>query len=300
MKNRILFASLCLMPLAAAAGTAGGLAPLVPGEQEVHRGWGVDWPENAMVSIRRCWQAGLAPEIDARRSADGVYYALHDLNGRYDLTNISWQTIGALDVGARKGRQWAGERPAQWKDVLAEMAGHPERRVYLDLKDATPEQMAALAAGYGVERQMICLASGDSTVRRWKKAVPGGRTCWVAHPGTWKRAFLTGEDAAKVETTVQRNLDRMAAAGFDGADVVQFVVRVDPSRPEPFCPGRDFLKKSIARVHAAGRKVSVMVWTGGDNVESYRLLRGLGVDSFGTDYPETLLRFLGEAGRCGN
>ena len=43
-----------------------------------------------------------------------------------------------------------------------------------------------------------------------------------------------------------------------------------------------------------------MVWTGGDNVESYRLLRGLGVDSFGTDYPETLLKFLGKAGRCGN
>ena len=54
------------------------------------------------------------------------------------------------------------------------------------------------------------------------------------------------------------------------------------------------LKDAIDRVHAAGKKVGVWVWSGGDKKASYRLLRELGVDNFGTDYPETMLEFLKE------
>ena len=287
-----------MIVLAAAVMSAGmaaaGLAPLAPGDQVVHRAWGVDWPENAMVSIRKCWQSGMVPEVDAHISADGVVFALHDLNGRYDLTNVCWREIKDLDVGAAKGVQWKGEHPAKWDDILSEMAGKPERRVLLDIKDTSPETMAALAGKYGVARQLVCLSSSAKVLRRWKKAVPGAETRWVAHPGIWKRKFLVGEQAARMETHVKGKLDRMAAEGFAGVDVVKFVVRMDPSRPDPFCPGRDFLKAAFARVHAAGKKVGVWVWTAGDKVESYRLLRDLGVDNFGTDYPETLLRFLSE------
>ena len=260
----------------------------------VHRGWGLAWPHNALVSIRKCWHEGLVPEVDARLCKEGKIFALHDLNGCYDLKNVPWSEISSLDVGLKRGEKWKGEHPPLWEDIMSEMEGHPERRVLVDLKDATPEVIAEMAKRHGVERQLICLSAASEVLKRWKKLLPGCETRFVVHPGNWSTRFLEGDKAEKMRETVKKRLAQVEAEGFAGIDVVKFVVRVDSSRNEPFSLGRNLLADAFARVHAAGKKVGVWVWSGGDKKESYRLLRDIGVDNFGTDYPETMLQFLND------
>lgn len=260
----------------------------------VHRGWGLDWPHNALVSIRKCWKEGFVPEVDARLCKERKIFALHDLNGNYDLKNVPWSEIAALDVGVKRGRQWKGERPPLWEDIMTEMEGHPERKLLVDLKDATPEMIIEMAKRHGVERQLITLSSCSGTLKKWKRLLPGVETRYVVHPGNWSTRFLEGELAEKMRETVKKRFARVEADGFDGIDTVKFVVRVDPSRKDPFSLGREPLKDMFARVHAAGKKVGVWVWSGGKHKESYRLLREMGVDNFGTDYPETMQEFLKE------
>lgn len=260
----------------------------------VHRGWGLNWPHNAHVSIRKCWQEGLVPEVDARLCKERKIFALHDLKGCYDLKDVPWSEIAALDVGAKHGERWKGERPPLWEDIMTEMEGHPERRVLVDLKDATPEMIAEMAKRHGVERQLICLSSNQGILKKWKSLLPGVETRFVVHPGNWSTKFLEGEKAEAMRKRVRGTMATIEANGFEGIDVVKFVVRVDPFRKDPFSLGRGMLKDAIDRVHAAGKKVGVWVWSGGDKKASYRLLRELGVDNFGTDYPETMLEFLKE------
>ena len=55
----------------------------------VHRGWGLAWPHNAMVSIRKCWQERLLPEVDARLCKERKIFAMHvkdTLPGDYRFT----------------------------------------------------------------------------------------------------------------------------------------------------------------------------------------------------------------------
>ena len=284
--------------LSACGATGGGSGSCGFLDNVVHRGWGLEWPHNALVSIRKCWKEGLVPEVDARLCKERKIFALHDLNGCYDFKNIPWSEIAALDVGVKRGVQWKGERPPLWEDIMTEMEGRPERRLLVDLKDATPEMIVEMAKRHGVERQLTVLSSNHGTLKKWKKLLPGIETRYVIHPGDWSTKFLEGEKAEKMRKRVKSALSAAEADGFDGIDTVKFVVRVDPAREDPFNMGREMLKDGIARVHAAGKKVGVWVWSGGRHKESYRLLREMGIDNFGTDYPETMLEFLKEERRA--
>jgi len=260
----------------------------------VHRGWGLAWPHNAMVSIRKCWQERLLPEVDARLCKERKIFAMHDLNGNFDLKKVPWSELAEIDVGGAYGKRWKGEHPPLWEDIMSEMRGHPERRVMVDLKDATPEMIAEMAKRHGVERQLVGFASNVQVLQKWKRLIPGIETRCAVHPKIWRRSFLQGQDAEKMRKATMENFAKIEAAKFEGVDLVKFIVRVDPSRKDPFCIGREYLKESFAKVHAAGKRVGVWVWYGGEKIESYRLLRAIGVDNFGTDYPETLLEFLKE------
>lgn len=91
---------------------------------------------------------------------------------------------------------------------------------------------------------------------------------------------------------MKERLDGVAAKNFEGLDLVQMIIFVHPTNPGRFCPSADFLKEQIARIRAAGKKPLVNVWSGGERESSYRDVAALGVNLFGTDYPEVLIRFL--------
>ena len=280
---------------AAADGKASGLSKKL-NDHAVHRAWGLDWPHNAMVSIRKCWDAGLVPEVDARISSDGIVFALHDYKGKSDFRKIPWNELKDVDIGSAKGDRWAGEKPARWDAIFSEMSGRPERRVMMDIKTAPPETMYNLAKKYGVENQVICLSCGSASLKKWKKLVPGGETRLVPHPGSWSRAFPAEVAAEQAKERMEKSVKGFEKDGLEGIDMVKFVVRVDPSAAEPICPPAATVKKSVEKIHAMGKRAGVWVWCGGERIESYRLLSGLGFDSFGSDYPETMLKFLEESG----
>lgn len=262
----------------------------------VHRGWGIEWPENSIVALRRCWEAGQIPEADARITSDGVIFAIHDPPrgmSYSDFDKKPWSFYKALDAGDGKGARWKGTPLPTWDEIFAEMAGHPERRILLDIKTQTPQQMYELARKHGVERQVICLANGTSVTKAWRKLVPGAKGMVGLHPKYWAHAFLEGEQAAESNARVAATFDKLEADGFDGADIVSFTIRVDLAREEPFCPPTAFLRDRVARLHAAKRIAVAWIWTQDDREESYHRLRKLGFDCFGTDHPEVMLRALG-------
>lgn len=92
-----------------------------------HRGAGKLAPENTLAAFRLGAQLGWRMfECDAKLSADGVLFLLHDAtlerttNGHGPAASQSWAALSQLDAGSWHGRQWAGEPPptlhalAQW------------------------------------------------------------------------------------------------------------------------------------------------------------------------------------------
>lgn len=75
---------------------------------------------------------------------------------------------------------------------------------------------------------------------------------------------------------------------------VQFHVRTDFSKADPFCPSTAAMKRGIDLLHAHGITVQALSWTEGKNPELYRRLWDLGFDNLCTDDPLVLFEFLNE------
>lgn len=270
--------------------SAAGLA-----EHVIHRSWGLEWPENAMCSIIRCWEAGFIPEVDGRMSKDGVCFAYHDPTWRgRKMSEMSWAEIQKIDIGARKkGGDWRGTRPPSLEEIFKAMAGRPERRLALDYKCIPNDVLYPLVKKHGVERQIYYCAGSYSRILDWRRRVPDAHSVLWFYGGSWKRPdFNDAGECARREAYMKERLDGVAAKNFEGLDLVQMIIFVHPTEPGRFCPSADFLKEQVRRIRAAGKKPLINVWSGGERESSYRDVAALGVDLFGTDYPEVLIRFL--------
>ena len=93
---------------------------------------------------------------------------------------------------------------------------------------------------------------------------------------------------------MKKCLDSVAATGYADLDLVQLIVNIEakPGAPMRFCPSADFIKAEVNRIRAAGKKPIVNVWTAGDKLEAYKAVAEMGVDLFGTDYPDVLVKYL--------
>jgi len=83
-----------------------------------HRGAGQLAPENTLAAFRLGAAHGYRMfECDAKLSADGVAFLLHDTelerttNGQGVASDQTWSTLSRLDAGSWHGRLWAGEPP---------------------------------------------------------------------------------------------------------------------------------------------------------------------------------------------
>ncbi len=83
-----------------------------------HRGAGKLAPENTLAAFRHGADHGYRMfECDAKLSADGVVFLLHDddldrtTDGRGLAARQTWSTLSRLDAGSWHGRRWAGEPP---------------------------------------------------------------------------------------------------------------------------------------------------------------------------------------------
>ena len=239
--------------------------PPIPREKglyrsQIHRGGGANTrPDNALETFLWCWGLGFAPEADARMTKDGVAIAMHDGNlkrvGRgispelaaADIKNLTWAEVRDVDTGSYLGPQYSTTRLATMETVFAAMRGRPERLLYVDEKGAPPELIAELAGKFGVIEQVYYCSPQWRLIPRWRKIAPNGRSMvWL---GAWAKNN-SPEEIARCEAFVQKQLDEMAATGFDGIDQVQIHVRTDLSKPDPFCPSGSHisLRRHVERI----------------------------------------------------
>lgn len=307
MKTTII-AMLLASALAVNAGKWDKPSP-IPREQglfrcQIHRGGGAKFrPDNALETFLWCWGHGMAPEADARLTKDGVAVAMHDDNfkrigrgisaefAKRKIKDMTWDEIKDVDTGSYLGKQYSSTRISTMESVFAAMKGRPERLLYVDEKGAPPELIAELANKFGVIEQVYYCSWNWKLIPRWRTIAPKGRSMvWL---GAWVKNN-SPEEIARSEKFVQKNLDEMAAIGFDGIDQVQIHLRTDLTKEDPFCPSSAFCKRAIEMMHKHGVSVNAVTWTEGANKDVYHKIWNLGFDSFTTDYPETLFEVANE------
>ena len=305
MKKLVLFTS-GLLACALCAGEWAKPAP-IPREKglfrcQVHRGGGAKTrPDNSLETFLWCWGHGMAPEADARLTKDGVAIAMHDDNFRRigrgigkdfaKIKDLTWNEIKDVDTGSYLGKEYESTRIATMESIFAAMKGRPERLLYVDEKGAPPELIAELANKFGVIEQVYYCSSRWQLIPRWRKVAPKGRSMvWL---GAWPKNN-SPEEIARSEAYVQKQLDEMAATGFDGIDQVQIHLRTDLTKEDPFCPSTAFCKRAIELMHKHGVTANGVTWTEGENESVYHRIWDVGFDHFTTDYPLTLFKVADE------
>ncbi|WP_312304930.1 glycerophosphodiester phosphodiesterase family protein, partial [Pulveribacter sp.] len=123
-----------------------------------HRGAGRLAPENTLAAFRLGAQHGWRMfECDAKLSADGVAFLLHDAtlprttSGRGTAGELTWGELAQLDAGAWHSRQYAGE-PIPTLESLARWCIANHYHLNIEIKptpgaeEVTGRAVAALAA----------------------------------------------------------------------------------------------------------------------------------------------------------
>ena len=145
-------------------------------EAFIHQGDGNGLPRNSMEALMRTWERGGIPETDARFTKDGVLISFHDgsWKGRR-ISDCPWAELRDEPVAAARGEQFASIRIPTMEKVFSAMKGHPDRRIFLDDKDAGPKALAQMARRYGVGAQVIYHTDQSTRAREWKCHCPEGK-----------------------------------------------------------------------------------------------------------------------------
>src|SRR4051812_29907532 len=207
---------------------------------QAHRCAGIALPENTLESAKWAWQHGVTPECDLRLTKDKQIVCFHDANlarvpsnadkkaKKLSVEKLTYDELKKLDVGSFRGQQFVGERIPLVSSLFAEMQGHPERMLYLDIKTVDMDQLAELVHKYGVERQGIFTSTHYNLLRDWKKRIPEAPTL-LWNGGT--------------EEELSKKLDEVRKNNFEGITFLQIHVHIkDLDKDEPFELSTGFLK----------------------------------------------------------
>lgn len=253
---------------------------------QCHRGAGELEAENTIEAFTLAWKLGTVPEADVRATSDGVIVAFHDADfGRLvkdadaalkkkGVEDLNWEALQRLDVGSWKGDEFAGRRVPRMTDVFRLMTGHPQRRLYLDIKEVDLERLAGEVRSAKVEGQVILASTKYDLHRQWKKLVPeSGTLLWMG--GT--------------EEALAKRLSALRETEF--ADVTQLQIHVRPRSADDgggFAPSPAFLRRTGEELRSHDILFQTLPW-GSTDPQLYRQLLDLGVASFATDHPHVTL-----------
>ena len=234
-----------------------------------HRGASHDAPENTMAAFRLAMEQGAdAFEADFYLTTEGRIVCFHDKDTeriagkKLSISDTTFATLRALDVGQWKGLQWKGERMPTMEEVLAAV---PEgKKIFIELKSG-PEIVEPMAEV--IERsklspeQMVIISFHADAIAESKKRLPQLKAYWLC-------GFKDKEDGTPPPTAdeVIATLKRCRADGLDAQAV-----------PE------NFNEAFIERLRDAGYG-EFHVWTVNDPAIA-RFYRDLGVASITTDRP---------------
>jgi glycerophosphoryl diester phosphodiesterase len=243
----------------------------MPGiELIAHRGASHDAPENTLAAFRLAWETGAdGIEGDFRLSRDGEIVCHHDATtGRtagvsLTVADTTLARLRELDVGARYGAGWRGERIPTLREVIATVP--PGKKLYIELKSG-PEilpPLAAILAGADLDlRQLVILAFSEEVITAAREQLPRVKALWLDDTRT-----------PAIES-VLRTLERTGACGLS-------------------CRARSAIDAQFIRaLHDAGREVHI--WTV-DAPRTAARFAALGAASVTTNRPGWLRARLLEA-----
>ena len=203
-----------------------------------HRGESFDAPENTLAAFRLAWDRGCsAIELDIHQTGDGQLVCCHDADTarccgtRLTVANTSYRELRALDAGAWKAPQYAGERIPLLSEVLDTIP--PGGVVFIEVKcgvEAIPELRRCVEASALAPSQVVLISFGADVLRAAARALPGYQTLLLG--------CIERPDDHFARETICR------ASGFSGVDL---------SFAQPVTP------QFIRALHDAG--LQVYTWT---------------------------------------
>lgn len=262
---------------------------------QAHQSTAAEFPENTMVAMEYAWELGGIPEIDIRQTADGIIIGMHDETPRRTTTaseadrdrlisDCTFEQTQAWDAGVRFSDKYQGEKVPSLERVLAALAIHPERELYLDYKQVDLDKLAALIERCGVERQIIFCHQDHENCRIMKRLVPGIRTMlWIS-------------GGSNPEAEVARKFAAAADSGFDALDIVQIhLVDADnsgetTSSPWAYKVQREYLQMALEQLADKGLELEVLPFH--FSQESLFALLDIGIRRFAVDEPKVFVATL--------
>jgi glycerophosphoryl diester phosphodiesterase len=253
---------------------------------QAHRGAGMLAPESSMEAFEITWALGAVPEADVRTTRDGVIVSFHDGDfsrilpeaseemKKKGIQDLTFEEVKKLDIGAWKGATFEGQRVLSLSDIVKALTAHPERRVYVDIKNVDFVQLAKETEG--VHPQLIIASTQYDELKRWKEVAPRSFTLH----------WMGGSEAELGE-----RLDRLEEERFQDIDQLQIHVRIGTDGA--LSPGEDFLRRSGERLRPYGILYQTFPWECDDADVFWRLM-DLGVASFATDYPDVTVQAVRE------
>lgn len=146
-----------------------------------HRGWSEAYPENSMLAFRKAVELGVDQiEMDIRVTKDNELVVFHDetvdrvSNGTGRVCDLTLAELQALDIGIKKGEEFAGTRIPTFVEFLEYMKTLPDMTVDFELKEYNHggpldeknielcERVLALVAQYGLEERCVINSFGGN------------------------------------------------------------------------------------------------------------------------------------------
>ncbi|WP_165972176.1 glycerophosphodiester phosphodiesterase [Paenibacillus piri] len=255
---------------------------------QAHQSTNAEMPENTMAAMQYAWELGGIPEIDIRQTADGIIIGMHDPTPKRTtsaseadqdrlIAECTFEQVQAWDAGIKFSEKFRGEKVPALEQILAVLAGHPERELYLDYKQVDLEKLAELIGRYGLGRQIIFCHREHENCKTMKRLAPAVRTMlWIPD------GEIEGNFANALET------------GFDSLDIIQLHLKDAEAGGEwRYKVGRDYLQQALSRLSETDRELEVLPFH--FDQDSLFALLDIGIRRFAVDEPkvfvETLSRY---------
>lgn len=246
---------------------------------QAHRGYGNDGPEGSLESFEMAWKINMVPEADLRMTKDGVIVSFHDNNfariipdapdalKKRGIKDLTFAETQQLDIGKFRGEQFTGQKIINLATMIDVLDAHPERLLYIDIKQIDFDVLAQQTIGY--HPQLIVASTKYDELKEWKRVAPRSKTLhWMGG----------------AEADLAKRLAGLRKAKFACIDQLQIHVRIDENGV--ISPSEAFLKQTGDELRRYGVLFQTLSWTQGDKPETYRRLLDLGCASFATDYPK--------------
>lgn len=246
---------------------------------QAHRGYGNSGPEGSLESFERAWKINMVPEADLRMTKDGVIVSFHDNDfsriipdapaelKKKGIKDLTFEETQQLDIGKFRGEAFLGQKIISLARMIEVLAAHPERMLYVDIKQIDFGVLAEQTKGY--HSQLIVASTKYDELKEWKRVAPRSKTIH----------WMGGK---------QEDLEKRLAAlrEMKFAKIDQLQIHVNISKDGVISPSEAFLKKTGDELRQHGILFQTLSWTRGNEPETYRRLLDLGCASFATDYPE--------------